>query len=417
MSKIQFMEAILISIGDEILIGQTLDTNSNRLAAKLNELGIITKEIRVIGDNPEEISSTIENAFEKCGLIIMTGGLGPTSDDRTKNVLCDYFQTKLVVDMAVLEKIKNFLHKRNMSINKNNYEQALVPASATVLENNLGTAPGLILEKDDKILIALPGVPHEMTELLTTSITEYLKSKSKDNHIEHHYVLIAGIPEAVLAEKLVNWEKSLPEFYKLAYLPDKGIIRLRLSNYGIPEKIKPKEIPEAILLQLEYIIPEHIIAITGDSLSEALGKKLIAKGLNIATAESCTGGKIASMLTSVPGSSNYFLGSVVPYSNNAKNKLLGVTNDTILEYGAVSSQVVEDMADSARKKFSTDIAISTSGIAGPSGGSDEKPAGTVWIGISTEKKTTSRKFFLASDRNTNIEFFANMALVMAYKSF
>ncbi len=411
------METILISIGDEILIGQTVDTNSNLIAGRLNEIGIITKEIIAIGDEPVEILSTIKNAFERCGLIIMTGGLGPTSDDRTKNVLCDYFQTKLVVDNNVLEKIKNFLSKRNININKNNYEQALVPASATVLENKYGTAPGLILERDDKILIALPGVPYEMAELLNTSITDYLKTKVENNIIKHYYVLIGGIPEAILAENLSNWERELPDFYKLAYLPDKGVIRLRLSTHALPEKIKAHEIPESVLLQLEDIIPDYLIAFTGDSLPAALGKKLKKNGLSIATAESCTGGKIASLLTSVPGSSVYFMGSVVAYSNIAKTKIPGVKIETINKYGAVSSRVVEDMADGARKLFGTDIAISTSGIAGPGGGSKEKPIGTVWIGVSTKKKTFSKKFVLSSDRNTNIEFFSNMALVTAYKSF
>lgn len=410
------MEAILISIGDEILIGQTVDTNSNLIAGRLNEIGIITKEIRAISDESEEILRTIESGFEKCNLIIMTGGLGPTSDDKTKNVLCDFFQTKLVVDMNVLEKIKKFLSKRNININKNNYEQALVPESATVLENNYGTAPGLILEREDKILIALPGVPHEMAELLNTSITDYLKTKVEDNNIDHHYVLIGGIPEAILAEKLAKWEKELPEFYKLAYLPSKGVIRLRLSTNSLPEKVKAHEIPEAVLLQLEEIIPDNIIAYTGDSLQEALGKKLKTNGLRIATAESCTGGKIASLLTSVPGSSAYFMGSVVAYSNFAKTKIPGVKMETIEEYGAVSSQVVEDMADGARKLFATDIAISTSGIAGPDGGSEAKPVGTVWIGVSTKKKTFSKKFVITSDRNTNIEYFSNIALLLAYKS-
>ncbi len=412
-SNKELIEAVILSIGDEILIGRTLDTNSHLISKKLNDVGIVVKRISALSDDPKDIKQSFFNAIVDADIIISTGGLGPTEDDRTKDVLCELFDSKLIVNEQVLNRIQHFLSLRGRKMNKNNYEQAMVPDSAKILFNNLGSAPGLMFENDDKTILALPGVPFEMEELLKKTVLPILKEKYNLQGILHKYVMVSGIPEAFLAEKLADWESKLPESVKLAYLPGAGIIYLRFSVYK-----KTKESEEILLTEiekLESLIPEYIIEQSDKSIEEIIGLRLKGTRLKIATAESCTGGKIGARLTSVSGASEYFQGSVVAYDNTVKTNILKVENSLIEKYGAVSSQVVEAMAKAATILFDADIAVSTSGIAGPSGGTKEKPVGTVWVGIATKTKCYSKTFMFSSTRKVNINYFTNMALVMLYK--
>jgi nicotinamide-nucleotide amidase len=412
-SNKELKEAVILSIGDEILIGRTLDTNSNLIAKKLNDAGIVIKRISALSDNPKDIKQSFENAFADADIIISTGGLGPTEDDRTKDVLCELYNVKLILNEKVLNKIEYYLRLRGRKINKNNYRQALVPESATVLFNNLGSAPGLMFTNDNKVLIALPGVPFEMEELLLNSVIPILKDKYKLPEIKHEYISVSGIPEAFLAEKLSDWESKLPNFINLAYLPGAGIIYLRFSIYNkTPEN---EEVMSAEIEKLKNIIPEYIIEQSEKSIEELIGNILSETELKIATAESCTGGKIAARITSVPGSSKYYTGSAIAYDNSIKTNILKVDKSLIEMYGAVSSQVVEKMAQNILNLYNADFAVATSGIAGPDGGTDSKPVGTVWVGIAAKNNTYSRKFFFASTRKVTINFFSNMALVMLYK--
>jgi nicotinamide-nucleotide amidase len=341
-SNKELKEAVILSIGDEILIGRTLDTNSNLIAKKLNDAGIVIKRISALSDNPKDIKQSFENAFADADIIISTGGLGPTEDDRTKDVLCELYNVKLILNEKVLNKIEYYLRLRGRKINKNNYRQALVPESATVLFNNLGSAPGLMFTNDNKVLIALPGVPFEMEELLLNSVIPILKDKYKLPEIKHEYISVSGIPEAFLAEKLSDWESKLPNFINLAYLPGAGIIYLRFSIYNkTPEN---EEVMSAEIEKLKNIIPEYIIEQSEKSIEELIGNILSETELKIATAESCTGGKIAARITSVPGSSKYYTGSAIAYDNSIKTNILKVDKSLIEMYGAVSSQVVEKMA-------------------------------------------------------------------------
>lgn len=407
------MQATIISIGDEILIGQTVDTNSNWLAARLGEIGINIRTILAIHDSPDEIKSTLNYAFNQTDLVIMTGGLGPTKDDKTKEVLCQYFNTKLILDKKSLSLIESFLKKRNAKINKNNYDQALVPEIAKVMHNHRGTAPGLILEENNKILVAMPGVPLEMMHLTENYLLDFLRTKYPQNQAYHKYVLVAGIPEAVLAEKLADWEDAFPDYLKLAYLPGLGTISLRFSIY---ESVSNSDnLVKQKIEELKEIIPDNIIAETDKKIVELLAETLKKHSVTVSTAESCTGGGIASELTSIPGSSEYFIGSIIAYSNKVKEDFLNVNSATIIKHGAVSKEVVEQMATSARKYFNTDFAVSTSGIAGPDGGTEDKPVGTVWVAVAGEKGVISKKFIFSRDRKMNTKFFTNMALVQLYK--
>ena len=406
------MKASIICIGDEILSGKTLDTNSNLIASALDSIGIRTINIKCIPDNIDEITNEIIISLEKSDITITTGGLGPTNDDMTKKALCQVFDDQLIIHEESLQNIQKMLKKRGRSINKNNYEQALIPSGAKVFLNKTGTAPGILIEKEGKCLISLPGVPYETKYLIENEVLNFLSKKCSSQFI-HRFVMISGIAEAVLAEKLAEWERGLPDFIKPAFLPQAGIIYIRLSVY---EKIIDIDnILEYELKKLELYIPEFIVAYTDKSIIELLHQKAIDKNISISTAESCTGGKISNSLITMPGSSKYYRGSIVAYDNEVKIKMLNVSESILQNFGAVSEQVVEIMADSAKQIFNTDFSVSVSGIAGPDGGSNEKPVGTAWIGISGKNRTISRKFVFSNIRDLNISFFTNMALVMLYK--
>jgi nicotinamide-nucleotide amidase len=407
------MIASILTIGDEILIGQIVNTNSSWLAQQLNKLGIIVENIVTTGDNKDKIISAINGLFKTSDCIFTTGGLGPTNDDITKKVLCEYFNTYLVFSEKTFVDIKQMLEKRNIEITENNKTQAMVPKRAKIFDNINGTAPGLMLKKNNKILFAMPGVPFEMEHLFLHKILPYINKNFNFNQILHKTLVIVGISEAILAEKISEWEKSLPDTIKLAYLPSYSHIRLRLSSYSADKNIV-KFINEKIS-ELKTIIPQNIIADEDISLEELLGKLLKSQNKTLSTAESCTGGQIASMITSVSGSSQYYIGSIISYSNNVKIEELNVNKSDINHYGAVSKQVVEQMAIGVRNKLRADYSIATSGIAGPCGGTPEKPTGTIWIAVANSSKIISQQFNFTNNRKINIIRASNSGIAMLIK--
>lgn len=407
------MNVAIVTIGDEILIGQVLDTNSAYISQRLNSLGLVVKEMLSISDNFEVIEQSILTLFNKVDLIITTGGLGPTSDDITKLVLCKLFDTHLVLNKLVLDDITTMLSNRGIAINENNYSQAMQPEKAIILSNKKGTAPGLLFVKDDKYLIALPGVPFEMRYLINNGVESYIKKHFKLNNIIHKTLIVVDIAESILAEKIKFWEAKLPNFVKLAYLPSPGLVKLRLSIYDATET--DLNTINTLIQDLKIILSEHIIADEDLKIEEILAKLLLSNNLKISVAESCTGGYISSMISSIAGASQYFMGDIVAYDNSIKTNVLNVCNLDIINYGAVSQEVVEAMLIGAQKTFQTDCVIATTGIAGPSGGSREKPVGTVWIGIYIKGKIISQLFHFKNDREINIIRASNTALTMMIK--
>ncbi|MDD4148409.1 MAG: CinA family nicotinamide mononucleotide deamidase-related protein [Bacteroidales bacterium] len=404
------MRASIIAIGDEILIGQIVDTNSVWLSKELNKVGIIVNEIRLIGDDKEQIISAINDLFIISDFIFITGGLGPTNDDITKNVLCELFDCGLVLSTDALQNLERLLGMRGIEINEQNYSQAMVPEKSQVFVNKVGTACGMMLRRGEKLLFSMPGVPFEVKYLTEFEFMPYIKQTYKLGNILHKTILTSGLPEAVLAEKIADWENSLPKEIKLAFLPTPGFVRLRMSIYDSNDDLLAlvnKKIEE-----LKSIIPKYFKSSDDLHLEELVGDLLTKLGKTLSTAESCTGGKIASMIVANAGSSAYYKGSVVAYDYEAKMNVLKVEKQIIEKYGAVSSQVVEEMAQGVRKLMKTDYAISVSGIAGPAGGTPDKPVGTVWIGIATPEKTFSKNFLFFYNRKINIIRTTNTALLM-----
>jgi nicotinamide-nucleotide amidase len=396
------MKANIITIGDEILIGQVVDTNSAWLATELTALGFEVTGILTISDNEVSIKEAVDSAMSVSDLVILTGGLGPTNDDITKYTLCSIFDSELEFNNEVFEDVKDFLKTRGVEMNKLNKNQALFPKSAYLLNNKQGTAPGMWFEKDASVVVSLPGVPWEMKGIFQQQFIEKAKSFFRLPNIYYQTVMITGISESALAEKISDWETKLSNQIKLAYLPSPGIIRLRLGIIG-DKTDDLKSVLQKNIDDLHKIIPEHIYSDTEISLQRKIGEFLIEKGMTLSTAESCTGGTIASLITGVPGSSNYFKGSVVAYSNDIKIEILNVDKELIDKYGAVSKEVVESMAIGVGNKFKTDYSIATSGIAGPDGGTDDKPVGTVWIAVGTPKGVVSKKFVFGKEREFNIK--------------
>lgn len=405
------METEIITIGDEILIGQIVDTNSAWMAQKLNEEGIHVRQISSISDDPDHIEETLTEAGKRVPLVLITGGLGPTRDDKTKYAICKFFNTKLIEDPLALDNIIRLLGNRGININQLNREQALVPETAVVLQNEMGTAPCLWLKKENTVYTFMPGVPFEMKNLMEKEVLPAIRKEFKTSPILHRTIQIFGIAESLLAEKIKNWEDSLPAFMSLAYLPAPEGIRLRLSARG-KEKGFLENAVETKITELSEIIPEYIIGFELDTLAGVTGKLLKNKKLTISTAESCTGGFVAHSITSVSGSSAYFNGSVVAYSNEIKTQLLRVEKKLIDENGAVSKEVVEAMALNCKKLFGTDYAVATSGIAGPTGGTDIKPVGTVWIAVAGPEEVISKVYNFGNNRERNIIRASQTALNM-----
>lgn len=422
------MRAEIITIGDELLIGQVVDTNSAWMAQRLNEVGIELHQIISVHDNREHILSALDEAFSRADIVLTTGGLGPTKDDITKHVLCEYFGTTLVEDARVRAHVCELYKERPDVLNRLTATQWLVPNSATILPNRVGSAPIMVFHKTTGIanlqpegrsmfLIAMPGVPHEMKIAMTEQVLPYLSKFTIPNSqfpIIHRTLLLYGIPESTLALRIEEWENALPATMHLAYLPKDGTIRLRLSSYG-------EASAEEMNMQIDALKPliaDYLIATEDLPLEAILGHLLKQRGQTIATAESCTGGRLAAALNAQPGSSAFYLGSVVAYANEVKEQVLGVKHDTLLQYGAVSEQTVLEMANGVRRLMHTDYAIATSGIAGPDGGTPDKPVGTVWIAWATPEATTAKcyHFGMAREREQITQRAVTAAIVELIKS-
>ena len=407
------MKATIVTIGDEILIGQILDTNSRYISRALNAHGIVVAERTSIGDNRIQIVETLDRALEQSEIVIITGGLGPTKDDITKHTLCDYFESKLRYDEVEAEHIRTMLERRNIAFNELNRSQAMVPECCTVLHNAHGTAPGMWFEKNGRVIISLPGVPFEMQHLLDEEVTPRLKSRFELREIVHRTMITFGIAESMLAERIATWEDALPEYIRLAYLPAPNVVRLRLSAYEVEGKEVSREI-DNLFEKLRSIIPDNIAGFEDASVEELVHNILIERGETLAVAESCTGGIIASKFTAQAGASVYFMCGIVSYSNDSKCKVLGVDKSDIEQFGAVSEQVAVAMAKGAKVISGANFAISTTGIAGPTGGSAEKPVGTVWIGIATPKKCYAVCRNCGTDRSQIISRATAYAISMLY---
>lgn len=421
------MRAEIITIGDELLIGQVVDTNSAWMAQRLNEVGIELHQITSVHDNREHVLSALDEAFSRADIVLTTGGLGPTKDDITKHVLCEYFGTTLVEDARVRARVCELYKERPDVLNRLTATQWMVPQSAEILPNRVGSAPIMVFRKEvektskfviqnSKLLIAMPGVPHEMKIAMTEQVLPYLSKITIQNSqfpIIHRTLLLYGIPESTLALRIEEWENALPATMHLAYLPKDGTIRLRLSSYG-------EASAEEMNMQIDALKPliaDYLIATEDLPLEAILGHLLKQRGQTIATAESCTGGRLAAALNAQPGSSAFYLGSVVAYANEVKEQVLGVKHDTLLRYGAVSEQTVFEMANGVRHHMHADYAIATSGIAGPDGGTPDKPVGTVWIAWATPEATTAKcyHFGMAREREQITQRAVTAAIVELIK--
>ncbi|MGE4288622.1 MAG: competence/damage-inducible protein A [Salinivirgaceae bacterium] len=395
------MNAYIITIGDEILIGQIVDTNSAWIASELTQIGITVKQVRSVSDDAWAIENTLRDALADAELVIITGGLGPTKDDITKNTLAKFFESSLVINEEVYNDVVSFIERRGSQMNTLNRDQALFPEKAKLLRNLNGTAPGIWFEEDGKIVVSLPGVPYEMKALMKTEVLPKVQEFFNLPAVVYQTAMITEIGESQLALKIEDWENNLPQGMKLAYLPSPGMVRLRLGMTAV-NKQETKDKLDAELQKLKQYIPKHIVSLNEESLPVVIGNLLIDNNKTLSTAESCTGGNMARLITSVPGSSAYFKGSVIAYANEIKTQVLGINPELIETYGTVSQQVVEQMAMSVRILMNTHYAIATSGIAGPEGGSKEKPVGTVWIAVADDKNVVSKLFKFGNERDINI---------------
>ena len=410
------MKATIVTIGDEILIGQIVDTNSGYIAKALDKIGVQTTEMLSISDDKQHILNTFTSLQNKVDLVIITGGLGPTKDDITKHTFCEYFDDSLVVNQAVLahvtEMIESFYKRPISQLNK---DQALVPSKCEVLFNKMGTAPGMWMKKENTVYISLPGVPFEMKYIVDNEIIPKVVREYKRPYIVHKTILTYGQGESLVAERIESWENNLPEFIKLAYLPSPGRVRLRLTARGENKEILEKAIDENVL-SLTKIIGDIIVGFDEDETIEVIvGRLLSQQGKTIATAESCTGGKIAQMLTSVAGASNYFRGSVVSYATDTKISVLGVDAKTIKKFTVVSAEVAKEMAIGIQKLMKTDYAIATTGNAGPNKGDADAEVGTVFIALATPTVVFVEEFNYGQPREKVIDRTANKSFEMLQK--
>jgi len=405
------MKIEIITIGDELLIGQIVDTNSAWMARELTEHGFEVVAITTVGDNAQMIEHALDIAFGRADVLLLTGGVGPTKDDITKNTLCRYFHTQLVFDEEVLNTIRTVFSQKNLEINELTRSQAFVPEGCTVIPNKAGTAPILWFERDNKILVSMPGVPFEMKTAMTDEIIPRLQKHFRTETYLKRSFLVSDISESALAIKLSDFEKELPEGLSLAYLPSFGMVRLRLWVRGKEHDVLLQEQAE----KLVRILGDLLVAEGDAPLEELLGAALREKHLTISTAESCTGGYIAHRITSIAGASDYFKGSVIAYSNEVKKNLLNVSANVLAKHGAVSQPVVEQMATRVASLLETDCSIAVSGIAGPSGGTKEKPVGTVWICTRYNNTLLSKLYHTGTVREENISRTANMGMLQLLK--
>ncbi len=407
--------ASIITIGDELLIGQVIDTNSAWMAQELNKIGVWVRHRIAVGDVWDDIWKALDDESADAQVVLITGGLGPTADDITKPLLNEYFGGKMIVDEGALANVRHIFEKvLQRPMIERNLKQAEVPDVCTVIPNKRGTAPGMWFEKNGRIFVSMPGVPHEMKGMMTDTVLPAIHEKFRLPFIAHRTLLTAGIGESFLAEHIAGFESALPPYIKLAYLPNYGMVRLRLTIRGEDGAISNRELDDQFT-RLKQLTAEWAVIDEDLTLQQALGKVLTARGKTVGTAESCTGGYIAHLITSIPGSSQYFKGSVVSYANEVKQQVLGVSPATLAAAGAVSEETVREMAAGALKTLDTDYVVVTSGIMGPDGGSPEKPVGTAWIAVGSPQKIHARKFWFRFDRSRNIELTATNALNLLRK--
>lgn len=400
-----YIYADIITIGDEILYGQITDTNSQWISAELDKIGIKTRQKSSVSDQADEIKRILQEASQRSDLVLITGGLGPTNDDITKKTLCDFFQTALILNEEVLVNLEQFFLKRGRKLTDLNKQQALVPANCSVLQNTRGTAPGIWIEANGTVFISLPGVPFEMKGILSDIGFNKIRARFKTPVIVHRIIKTSGVGESILAEQIAAWEKELPKHIGLAYLPSAGEVKLRLTGTGTNQALVTAQIQEQIEIVLP-LIEKYVYGYDNDTLEIVIGRLLKQQGKTLSTAESCTGGYLAHLITSVPGSSNYYKGSIIAYSNNIKTQLLDVPSGILSKYGAVSEETVRIMAVEVKNKLGTSIGVATSGIAGPEGGTEEKPVGTIWIAFADEKQVLTKKLQLSHIRDNNIRMTA-----------
>ena len=402
------MKAEIITIGDEILIGQIVDTNSAWLGQNLNPLGWEITKISTISDEETAIIDALDSSFKNADLIIVTGGLGPTNDDVTKKTICNYFEVGLKFDQTSFENVERIFNHLNREITQVNKDQALIPENSEALPNYFGTAPGIWIEHNNTILVCLPGVPYEMKDIMVNQVFPRIKGMSNDV-VTHNTLVVSGIPESIISEQIKDIEASLPNGFKIAYLPNYGVVRLRISARGLDETYINAEL-KRIQSEISSILGDFVVSFVDQKIEETVGKLLAERNETLSIAESCTGGYTAHLITSVSGSSKYFPGSVVTYSYENKTEVLGVDANLLWNEGAVSQEVVEQMCQAVREKNSSDYGVAISGIAGPGGGTEEKPVGTVWMAVCDKTSCYSKVYHLRGDRSQNIERSANLAL-------
>ena len=421
----QTTQASIITIGDELLIGQVIDTNSAWMAQELNKAGIRVCRRVAVGDVWDEIWTALDEESKRADIILITGGLGPTADDITKPLLCKYFNGKLITDEKALANVKYLFETIfRRPLTDRNIKQAEVPDTCTVIQNKRGTAPGMWFEKPhpafpegekkQKIFVSMPGVPHEMKGMITDDVIPALLQKFSFPHIAHRTLLTFGIGESMLADLIIDFEEALPQHIKLAYLPNYGMVRLRLTSTGFNKDEIDKEI-NALFTTLQTLVKEYLVTNEDEPMQDVVAKLLQQRKKTVSTAESCTGGYIASLITAKPGASNYYDGSVVSYSYKAKEDLLGVDKNTLETLGAVSEEIVIQMAKGALKNIGTYYTIAVSGIMGPGGGTDDKPVGTVWVAVGNNNNIVTQKFVFRFDRERNITLTAMNALNLLRK--
>jgi nicotinamide-nucleotide amidase len=401
--------AELLTIGDELLYGQILDTNSQWMSVALNDAGIKVTHKTTVGDRADDILKAFAAAEKRVDILLITGGLGPTSDDLTKPCLAKYFGCALKIHEEALAEVTEFFRSRGRDLTEVNRQQAALPECCEKITNRVGTAAGMWFERNKKVFVSMPGVPHEMKIMMSEIIIPKLKQNFKTPSIYHHVIRTIGIGESFLAEKISEWENALPEHIKLAYLPGLGEVRLRLT--GIGDSLDGlREETDTLTTELTGLVGEYIYGYGEEPIEAAVGKMLLNKNLTLSVAESCTGGYLSHLITTVPGSSMYFQGSIIPYAYEIKIAQLGVNEDTLNKFGAVSEETIREMASLVRIKFKTDIGVATSGIAGPGGATPDKPVGTVWIACANAHAITTKKLQLSKERTLNIRFASMAAL-------
>lgn len=394
--------AELLTIGDELLYGQIVDTNAQWMSVELSQAGIKVIRKTTVGDQEDEILTALAEAEKRADIVLITGGLGPTNDDLTKPCLAKYFDCPLKINEEALAEVTAFFKQRGRELTEVNRQQAALPTCCEKITNSVGTAPGMWFHRQSKVFMSMPGVPHEMKRMMTDFVIPRLKQTFETPVIHHKVIRTVGIGESFLAEKIAGWENALPPHIKLAYLPSLGEVKLRLTAIGNSAESLQAE-TDALTEKLKALAGPYIYGYGEEPLEVAIGKLLLEKNLTLAIAESCTGGYLSHLVTSVPGSSAYFLGSMIPYAYEIKMRQLGVRPETLEQHGAVSEPTIREMASLVRAKFNTHIGVATSGIAGPGGATAEKPVGTVWIAYSDKYQTVTRKLQLSTDRLLNIK--------------